>query len=108
MRKVADIVTGVVPGSQVTYAEGGGPDKRSYRVDFSKAEDRLPGFEPRWTVADGVRELADAYARHGMDSEELSSSRFVRLRRIQALQAEGRLGPDLRWISTPESAAATL
>ena len=108
VREVADIVTGVVPGSQVTYAEGGVPDKRSYRVDFSKAEDRLPGFEPRWTVADGVRELADAYARHGMDSEEVASSRFVRLRRIQALQAEGRLGPDLRWISTPESAAATL
>jgi nucleoside-diphosphate-sugar epimerase len=107
VRDVADIVTEVVPGSRVTYAEGGGPDKRCYRVDFSKAEDALPGFEARWTVADGVRELADAYARYGMDGEDLVSSRFVRLRRIQALQAEGRLGPDLRWISTPESAVAS-
>jgi nucleoside-diphosphate-sugar epimerase len=106
VREIADIVTAVVPGSRTTYAEGGETDKRCYRVDFSKAEDGLPGFEPRWTVPEGVRELANAYARHGMVPEDLVSSRFVRLRRIQALQAEGRLGPDLRWISASASAVA--
>jgi nucleoside-diphosphate-sugar epimerase len=106
VRDVADMVTEYVSGSRVTYAEGGGPDKRCYRVNFSKAEDGLPGFEPRWTVVDGVKELADAFARRGMVHDDLVSSRFVRLRRIQALQAEGRLGPDLRWISSPASAIA--
>jgi nucleoside-diphosphate-sugar epimerase len=104
VRDVADIVTDVVSGSRVTYAEGGGPDKRSYRVDFSKAEKGLPGFSPRWTVPEGVRQLADAYARYEMVPDDLTSSRFVRLRRIQALQAEGRLGPDLRWTRAPSSA----
>jgi nucleoside-diphosphate-sugar epimerase len=106
VREVADMVTEVVPGSRVTYAEGGGPDKRCYRVDFSKAKDVLSGFKPRWTVSEGVRELADAYARYGMVPDDLISARFLRLRRIQALQAEGRLGPDLRWISASESAVA--
>jgi nucleoside-diphosphate-sugar epimerase len=104
VRNVADIVTEVVPGSRVTYAAGGGPDKRCYRVDFSKAEEGLPGFRTRWTVADGVRQLADAYARYEMVPDDLTSSRFLRLRRIQALQAEGRLGPDLRWTPAPKSA----
>ena len=108
VRDVADIVAEVIPGSRVTYAEGGGPDNRSYRVDFSKAEDSLPGFEPRWTVPEGVRELVAAYERHGLSAEDLQSSRFVRLRRIQELQSRGELGPDLRWLSTQDPVAARL
>jgi len=96
VRDVADIVAEVLPGSRVTYEEGGGPDSRCYRVDFSKAENSLPGFAPCWTVRDGVRELVDAYRLHGLTREDLSSPRFVRLRRIQILQQEGSLGPDLR------------
>jgi nucleoside-diphosphate-sugar epimerase len=97
VRDIADIVTGVVSGSRVTYEEGGGPDTRSYRVDFSKAENALAGFEPRWTVSDGVRQLVEAYQLHGLNREDLSSPRFVRLRRIQELMRSGLLEASLRW-----------
>lgn len=104
VRDVADIVREEIPASRVTYEEGGGPDSRCYRVDFSKAEDELPGFDPRWTVPDGVRELVDAYRVHALTANDLSSSHFIRLRRIQALQDAGRLGTDLRWLPAPERA----
>jgi nucleoside-diphosphate-sugar epimerase len=102
IRDVADIVTEIVSGSRVTYADGGGPDARCYRVDFSKAESALPGFEPRWSVSDGVRQLAEAYGRYDLGPQDLSSPRFVRLRRIQTLQSEGKLTPDLRWVPAPD------
>lgn len=104
VRDVADIVREAIPASRVTYEEGGGPDSRCYRVDFSKAEDELPGFHPRWTVPDGVRELVDAYRVHALTANDLSSSHFIRLHRIQALQDAGRLGTDLRWLPAPERA----
>jgi nucleoside-diphosphate-sugar epimerase len=94
--EVADIVAAALPESHVMYAEGGGPDSRCYRVDFGKAETRLPGFKPAWTVADGVQELIDAYRGHGLTVDDLTSPRFIRLRRIQILQQEGRVGSDLR------------
>ncbi len=97
IRELADIVTGVVAESRVAYAEGGGPDERCYRVDFSKAESALPGFRPRWTVQQGARQLADAYSRYGLKVDDLSSPRYIRLRRIQSLLDAGELGPDLRW-----------
>ena len=100
VREIADIVAEAVPGSRVTYEEGGGPDARCYRVDFSKAAEGLPGFHPNWTVSDGVRQLVDAYARHGMTRDDLSSPRFVRLRRIQELIRSGMLEPTLRWSET--------
>lgn len=43
------------PDACVHYREQG-EDPRNYRVDFGKIRDRL-GFEPRYSVDDGVREL---------------------------------------------------
>ena len=102
---IADIVTDAISGSGVSYAEGGGPDPRCYRVDFSKSEDGLPDFRPRWTLREGVRELAEAYSGYGITQEDLSSPRFIRLRRIQDLRDECRVGADLRWLLESETAA---
>jgi nucleoside-diphosphate-sugar epimerase len=106
IRDVAEMVRVAVTKSRVTYAEGGGPDERCYRVDFSKAEDSLPHFRPRWTVQEGVRQLADAYSRHGLKASDLSSPQFIRLRRIQALLDAGELAPDLRWLDDRNAAVA--
>ncbi|HEY7282287.1 MAG TPA: SDR family oxidoreductase [Actinomycetota bacterium] len=102
---LAELATETLPGTRVVFAKDAGPDPRCYRVDFSRAEDTLPGFEPTWNVRDGMRELADAHRRHGLLASDLSSPRFIRLRRITELQADGRLGPDLRWL--PVQAGAT-
>jgi nucleoside-diphosphate-sugar epimerase len=97
--EVANMVLAVVPGSRVTYAPGGGPDPRCYRVDCSKITRLLPTFRTRWTVPTGVRELYEAYRAHGLTYEEFigSRSRYLRIKHIQRLQQSGRLNLDLRW-----------
>jgi nucleoside-diphosphate-sugar epimerase len=97
VRDIADIVAEAVSGSRVTYEDGGGADTRCYRVDFSKAAEGLPGFQAEWRVSDGVRQLVDAYGRHGVTRNDLVSPRFVRLRRIEELMGSGLLDPTLRW-----------
>jgi nucleoside-diphosphate-sugar epimerase len=94
--RIAEIVAEAVPGSRVTYAPGGGPDVRSYRVDCSKLLDTLPAFEPEWTVSRGATELFDAYRLHDLSLEAREGSRFVRIRRIRELQADGAIDGDLR------------
>ena len=66
IRELAEIVEQVVPGARASFAEGGGPDKRSYQVDCSKIARVLPEFEPQWTVRRGVEELYEAYVRNGL------------------------------------------
>ncbi|HXH84490.1 MAG TPA: SDR family oxidoreductase, partial [Candidatus Tectomicrobia bacterium] len=70
IRDLADIVRETVPGSRVTYAEGAGPDPRSYRVDFSAIARALPGFQPRWSAREGARELYEAYRAAGLRLED--------------------------------------
>ena len=95
VREVAEHVRRAVPDSQVAYAEDGGPDARCYRVDFTKAETKLPGYEPAWTVPLGVDELLAAYRANDLQLEDFEGSRFVRLKRLRELIDGGRLDADL-------------
>jgi nucleoside-diphosphate-sugar epimerase len=97
IRDLAEIVEDVVPGARASFAEGGGPDKRSYRVDCSKIRRVLPEFETRWTVPRGVEQLWDAYVRNGLTFDEFTGTRYLRINRVRELQEAGRLDDELRW-----------
>ena len=94
--EVAEIVEAVVPDSRVQYAEGGGPDVRSYRVNCDRLPDVVPAFCPAWTVQRGVEELFEAFSRHGITLEDFESSRFLRLKHVRELQEQGMLDEQLR------------
>jgi len=96
VRDVAEMVRDAVPGSELSFAEGAGPDLRNYRVDFSKLTGTFPGLKLRWTVRDGIEELAGAYTKGGLTYDDFTSSRFVRLRRIRELLSAGLLDEMLR------------
>jgi len=96
IRDVAEMVRGAVPESKLTFAEGAGPDLRNYRVDFAKLTDTFPGLGLRWSVRQGIEELAAAYLKFGLSYEDFTSSRFVRLRRIRELTEAGIVDDMLR------------
>jgi nucleoside-diphosphate-sugar epimerase len=96
VRQIAEMVRDAVPGSELSFAAGAGPDLRNYRVDFSKLDDTFPQLKLRWTVRDGVNELLEAYTRYGLTLDDFNSSRFVRLRRIQELLSGGLIDEMLR------------
>jgi nucleoside-diphosphate-sugar epimerase len=98
IRDIATMVQEVVPGCAVMYRDGGGPDPRCYRVDCHKISKRLD-FHTEWTVRRGVEELYESFTRHGLTREQFE--RYVRLKRIQELLAEGRLDAGLRWRTAP-------
>lgn len=108
VRDLAELVAANIDGSRVTFAEGAGPDPRSYRVDFSKAESSLPGFRPKWSVAAGVDELRKSFQRNGLDTETVDGPRYIRLRRIQELIDSRRLGVGLRSATTEPQGVSTL
>jgi nucleoside-diphosphate-sugar epimerase len=97
IRDLALIVADVVPGSEVTFAEGAGADPRSYQVDFSKIASVLTGFTCTWDARRGAGQLAAAYRAAGMHEAMFSSDRFTRLARLKSLAAGGSIDSKLRW-----------
>jgi nucleoside-diphosphate-sugar epimerase len=96
IRDIAQMVRDAVPGSEVSLADGAGPDLRNYRVDFSKLTGTFPDLRLRWTVREGVRELLGAYTKYGLAYDDFTSSRFVRLRRIREILDAGIVDDMLR------------
>jgi nucleoside-diphosphate-sugar epimerase len=96
VRDIAEMVRDAVPGSTVSLAEGAGPDLRNYRLDFSKLAGTFPDLSLRWSVREGVDELAGAYVKYGLTYDDFVSSRFVRLRRIRELLSAGVVDEMLR------------
>jgi len=96
IREVAELVGGVVPDSEVTFSDEAFNDLRNYRVSCDKLADAV-GFQTKWTVPDGIRELYEAYRANGLTLEDLEGNRFMRIKRVAELLDSGRLGADLAW-----------
>lgn len=96
IREVAELIAQVVPNCEVAFAPGASPDLRNYRVDFRKAEERLPGFNPQWTLRAGIEQTYQAFLKHGLTKDEFMGPRYFRLKTIKGLIERGRLDTDLR------------
>jgi nucleoside-diphosphate-sugar epimerase len=105
--ELAEIVKQTIPGCEIEYAPGGGPDKRCYRVDCSKVQRHLPEFQPLWNVRRGVEQLYDAYRNAPLTLEDISAQRYLRLPMIRVQIESGAIGADLRsQVAAAETALA--
>ncbi|TGV65563.1 NAD-dependent epimerase/dehydratase family protein, partial [Mesorhizobium sp. M00.F.Ca.ET.149.01.1.1] len=99
IRDIAHVVTEVVPGCQLTFASDAGPDKRSYRVDFSKLARVLPDALPRHNARSGAEQLLGVLKSSRLTAGEFEGPRYQRIGHIKHLIATGVLGHDLRRVA---------
>jgi nucleoside-diphosphate-sugar epimerase len=97
VRDLAHAVAAGTPGTRVSINTDAPPDKRSYRVDFSLFRKMAPDHQPRVTLADSVGRLRDGLNAIGFADKEFRSSQQIRLKVLDRLMGDGRLGEDLRW-----------
>ena len=62
---IVDEILKLVPNGKVKYQKRGS-DPRNYKVNFTKVQSVL-GFEPNYTVPDGIEELICAIDNHLFD-----------------------------------------
>jgi len=98
VRELAEITKDTVPNARIEYAEDAKPDKRSYRVDFSKIAKTLTKFKPRWNARLGAKQLFDAYKKVGVTLEEFEGPRYRRITHLENSVSAGRLDKTLRRI----------
>jgi len=98
MRELAEFVRETVPNCEIDYADGAGPDTRSYRVNFDKIHSVFPDFQTKWTAKQGVEQCYESYVKFGLDKDDYEGIKFKRVAHIKDLIAGGKLDTDLRWI----------
>lgn len=95
-RELAEIAKKTVPNSNIKYAEDAEPDKRSYKVDFSKIAQALPEFKPQWKAFRGAQQLFDAFKKVGITLEEFEGPRYRRITHLENSVGKGLLDKTLR------------
>jgi nucleoside-diphosphate-sugar epimerase len=102
IKSLAEIVKTAVPNSRIDFADGAGPDKRSYRVNCNKLKCNFPGFKPLWNAKRGADQLYEVIQASKVNQQDFEGSKFNRSEHIKQLLKEGSLDPSLRWNKTAE------
>jgi len=97
IKDIARIVGEVIPNCKVVITGEHGGDSRSYRVDFTKIKNELPGFQPKWKLKEAVEEIYKGYQKFGMDNEHFNGRYFIRLKQLEYLIKERKLDNNLFW-----------
>jgi len=97
VRDLAEAVAAAVPGTSVSINTNALPDKRSYRVDFTKYREIAPDHQPRVTLQQAIGELKTGMERMNFADANFRSSQFMRLKVLEAHIASGALNEQLYW-----------
>jgi nucleoside-diphosphate-sugar epimerase len=95
IRDLAMAVAGELDGIKVSINPNASPDKRSYRVDFSRFAELAPAHQPTMTPEITVRELLDGLRACGFQDEGFRKSHFIRLNVLSAAVGRGILNQNL-------------
>ena len=93
--EIAQEVVEAVPGAKLRITGEAGADPRSYRVDFARFREAIPGFDCEWSVKDGALQLIDAYSAYGLTKAQFER-RFTRLNWLNDRRAAGAVDETLR------------
>jgi nucleoside-diphosphate-sugar epimerase len=96
IRELAEIVAETVPDSRMEFAEGAGPDPRSYRASFAKIARTFPEFQPQWDAKRGAKHIYEVLKSSNLTLEEFEGPRYQRIAHIKKLIADGIINADLR------------
>lgn len=98
VREIAQIVADTFPGCKLSLGKSDG-DNRSYRVNFDKIHERLPGFECRRDARIGAQELLQLFQRIDMSVDTFDFRAFTRLKQLQHLLRTGQIDDEFYWSS---------
>ena len=102
---LARLVAEAVPGTELVVRAIPSADQRTYRASFAKFARTFPDFAFLFDPPAGARRLVDDLAGIGLTADQFASPRYIRLRWLRQLLADGALDGNLRWAQTVGEAA---
>lgn len=95
--ELAKAVSGALSGTAISVNRDAPPDRRSYRVDFSRYVELAPNHQPRERLEETVRELAEELDRWLTHIPDYRTSSLIRFNVLEDWLSRDALTPDLFW-----------
>jgi nucleoside-diphosphate-sugar epimerase len=105
---LAEAVARQIPGTKVSINTNAAPDKRSYRVDFSRFQRLAPGHQPARSLEDSIAGLhQQVKGLTGLTADFRTAPEFIRLKALERLVKLGKIDADLRWRERAQALAGS-
>ena len=85
IKDLAMSVKEIIPSVEVSINENADPDRRSYKVDFSKFKKLAPEYTPIETISDTIFNLKEGIKKMQFTQENFRESHFIRLNKLNYL-----------------------
>jgi nucleoside-diphosphate-sugar epimerase len=100
IREIAEQISDAFPGCRLHVGDSTG-DHRNYKVNFDKIHERLPGFETRYDVARGARQLLEVFRAIDMSTDLFESRGHTRIKQMQYLLETRQIDSHYYWTDPP-------
>ncbi|MBT8399736.1 MAG: SDR family oxidoreductase, partial [Rhodothermia bacterium] len=98
VREIAEIVADTFEGCELSVGQSDG-DSRSYRVNFDKISEKLPGFVCSRDARIGAEQLREIFQRIEMEIDDFEFRAFTRLKQLRHLIETDQIDDRFFWRS---------
>ena len=98
VKQIGEIAKSVFVDCGLSINDKAAPDKRSYKVDFSKFAQMSSFEKPIENVEACFADLASKLPKTNAVLDEMSSRRLIRLKKLESLIENGSLDAGLEWL----------
>lgn len=99
VKDLAHAVAAVFPGVEVSINTSAAPDRRSYRVDFTKFKALAPSHQPRVDLSQAIAGLKQGLEKMAFKDANFRQSLLIRLHVLRDHLERARLNDQLHWLS---------
>ena len=99
VKDLASVVAEEISGTKVNINLDAVPDKRSYKVDFSKFRELAPNHQPQVSLIDAVIGLKEGLVEMNFSNTKFRDSDLMRLNVLNGHISSKRLSDNLKWIN---------
>jgi len=96
--QLAELVKDFAPNVEIATNPKASPDKRSYKVDFSRYAELAPNHQPKISLSQSIGSIWESLNKVRFADKNFRSSDKMRLNVLKAYRTSGRLDSDLRWV----------
>jgi nucleoside-diphosphate-sugar epimerase len=94
---LAEAVQKAFPETEISLNPHAVPDKRSYKVDFTRFKTLAPRYQPLETLETTIQELKEGLIEGGFKDPNFRDSHLIRLKMLRDLIDKKRLSYSLEW-----------
>lgn len=98
VKDLAEAVKEQMPEVEIDINTDAAPDKRSYRVDFSRFKQIAPNHQPQVDLAQSISELKTGLQKIRFSDSDFRESQFMRLKVLARHSDKGLINDRLEWI----------